>query len=136
MTAQRPREATIPSTRQKTNRVAWWLAAILAAVVLGGVGVLGVSYQNRLPPQERWLTLLPRSEWGFGAQQQVRIWGSSGSSGWMYGAEILAERRRMGCFAVRVKRPRHPQAPGLPPGVAGYWSAPRPSSALSRYLIR
>ena|SRR2546428_7232056 len=122
--------------KQKTNREAWGLAAILALVVLGGVGLLGVSYQNRLLPGERWLTLRPRNEWGLGAQQQVRIWASSGSSGWKAGVEIIAERWRMGCFAVRVKGPRHPLAPGLPPGFSGYWSARRPRSALTRYLIR
>src|SRR2546427_587010 len=32
--------------KTKTSRTAWWLAAILAAVVLGGVGLLGSTARS------------------------------------------------------------------------------------------
>jgi hypothetical protein len=86
---------------KRTNRVSWGLAVALAVLVVGGIGLLFVQYQNCLPPAERWLTLLPRSEWGFGTTLGM----SSRVSGDFFSSNIettLIWRRRFGFFAVRV----------------------------------
>jgi hypothetical protein len=89
---------------KRTSRVAWGLAAVLAVVVTAGASVLLVSYQNHLPEEERWVTLLPRSKWGFGIQlESGHLWSGFGPSGWELGYEAIVERRKLGFFAVRVK---------------------------------
>jgi hypothetical protein len=88
---------------KRTNRVTWTLAAVLTVMVLGGSGWLFANYQGRLPPEDRWLALLPRSEWGFATEQTVIIGTGWGRSGWESSVVVSKERRRIGFFAVRVK---------------------------------
>jgi hypothetical protein len=88
---------------ERTNCAAWGLVAVLSVLVLSGSGLLFASYQNGLPPEERWLTLLPRSEWGFGSDQTIEQWHGFGPSGWGSGRSVIAERHRLGFFIVRIK---------------------------------
>jgi hypothetical protein len=51
---------------KQTNRVAWGLTVVLAAVMLAGIIVLC----------SRYVVLLPRQEWGFGWQTLLPVKGS------------------------------------------------------------
>jgi hypothetical protein len=86
-----------------SNRKAWGLVAVMTVAVLGGSGWLFAIHQSSLPLEERWIILLPRSDWGFGKERQVARWHGLGPHGWESGVEVLAERRHLGFFSVRVK---------------------------------
>jgi hypothetical protein len=57
--------------KRHTNRAARGLAVVLGVVVLVGGSWLFIDFESRLPVQERLVTLLPRSNWGFGRQQRI-----------------------------------------------------------------
>jgi hypothetical protein len=82
------------------NRVAWGLVAILAVVLLGGV-VLAANYQSRLPEGDRWVRLLPKSEWGFGPDSTANLRSILAQLG---GGTTSPARYRLGIFTVRVER--------------------------------
>jgi hypothetical protein len=99
---------------KRTNRIAWGLAVVLALLVLGGSGRLFVRYQNRMPEQERWVTLLPQDQWGFGQDQAanlraiaaaLRLYPDEGGGWW-------PRRWRLGFLSVRVEWRPPPLAPG------------------------
>jgi hypothetical protein len=56
---------------KRTNRVTWGLAVVLAVVLLGGGGLLGVHYHSRVPKGAIWLALLPPPAWGFGRMEMA-----------------------------------------------------------------
>jgi hypothetical protein len=85
------------------NRKAWGLVGALAVVVLGGSGWLFALHQSQLSPEDRWLTLLPRSEWGFGTAIRVSRGHGFGPAGWESFVHVHSERRNLGFFSVRVK---------------------------------
>jgi hypothetical protein len=82
------------------NWKAWALVGLLAVVVLVGGGVLVVSYQSRLPAETRWVTLLPRNEWGFRRFSNSMFQGTK----LVYSEEWTA----FGFFTVRTKRTGSP----------------------------
>jgi hypothetical protein len=84
---------------KRTNRVAWGMAAILAVVVLGGSMGLFVSYQSRLPEPDRWVILLPRSEWGFGPDGMAVLRSVVAQ---LDGGVTWPERYRLGFWTFRV----------------------------------
>ena len=92
--------------KTKTNRVAWGLAAILAVALAGGV-VLAANRQNRLPEEDRWVMLLPKSRWGFGPDYSDSRYVHLRLSGGV----ARPDEYRLGVFAVRVEC----AAPASPP---------------------
>ena len=81
--------------------MAWGLAVALAVVVLAGGVVLAANYQNRLPEEERWIRLLPKSEWGFGPDGTASLRWVLAQTG---GGATSPARYRLGIFTVRVER--------------------------------
>jgi hypothetical protein len=91
-----------PIKKRKPNRVAWGLAVVLAVVLVDGGGTF-VSYQNRLPEKDRWITLLPKGAWGFRPDESVaninaivRELGGDAGDRW-------PTRYRLGFVSVRVE---------------------------------
>ena len=93
---------------KRANPMAWGLAAILAAVVLGGAAGLLANSQSHLPEAERWVVLLPRTRWGFGRDEAPSI------LSWLYqqykpGTGVRFPRRyKLGIITVRVQFSPHP----------------------------
>jgi hypothetical protein len=84
---------------KRNNRRVWLMIAILAVVVLGGVGVLFDRYQSSLPMQEPGVILLPRNEWGFGREEVTLGVMEFGTVHWT----VVAERLKLGFFSLRVR---------------------------------
>ena len=74
------------------------LAAILAVALASGV-VLAANRQNRLPEEDRWVMLLPKSRWGFGPDYSDSRWAHLQ----LYGGVARLDQYRLGIFAVRVE---------------------------------
>ena len=103
--------------------MAWGLAVALAVVVLVGGVVLAANYQNRLPEEDRWVRLLPKSEWGFGPDNIAAIRSFLHQFG---GGAAWPKRYRLGIITVRVQC----SPPVIPPastycGNGLYWSSKR-----------
>jgi hypothetical protein len=80
---------------KRTGRTAWGLAAILAVVVVLAGVTLAAGYQRRLPERKRYLTVLPRGEWGFGGYSYSLVAGNK--------VVYHEEWQRFGFFKLRVK---------------------------------
>jgi hypothetical protein len=80
----------------RTNRLAWGLTAILAVVVLGGVGCLSTRCLRRADAE-----ILPIGSWRFGS---FPYYGAACGRDGRAGLSILGGYRRyFGFFSVRVK---------------------------------
>jgi hypothetical protein len=85
----------------KKNWAVWGLVAVLAAAVLGSSGVLFVSYQNQLPEERRWVTLLPRAAWSFGPDNLAAL---AFTLRLCHAADVQPPKRyRLGFVSVRVE---------------------------------
>jgi hypothetical protein len=93
---------------KRKNQRAWWLAAVLAAMVLGATGVLFANSQCRLPEAERFFTLLPTNEWGLG---ELPIEGAELETN-SAGVSVIPVRQKLGFFTVRIKHALHESASG------------------------
>jgi hypothetical protein len=81
---------------QSSNRRVWLLIALLAGMVLGGVGARLDRYWSSTPSLDPGIYLLPRNEMGFG--RDVVVWGVES-----HGHTVIADRIRLGFFAVRLR---------------------------------
>jgi hypothetical protein len=77
------------------NRVAWGLALVLSIVVLIGIGGLFVNYHNHLPEEKRWMSVLPRDQWGIGPEADV--------APIIAAVRLPADHYRLGLISMRVK---------------------------------
>jgi hypothetical protein len=66
--------------------------------MLFGVGELFDRYQSSLPVHEPGVSLLPRSEWGFGREAVTFRVMDLGT----VGTHVVAERLKLGCVEVEV----------------------------------
>jgi hypothetical protein len=85
-------------TKMKTSSPAWWIAAVLATMLMGEIG----SFLGQSPVSSdagvTSLELLPRQQWGFGTVREMGLaWGPWGRGG------FATRRCRLGFFAVSVQ---------------------------------
>jgi hypothetical protein len=97
------------------NAVAWGLAVILAAVVLGGGVALVADYQTRLPERERSVMILPECEWGVGRDQCAAIRSALYGHVHPHAGVAWPERYRLGIITVRIESPAFAGPPASEP---------------------
>jgi hypothetical protein len=84
---------------QTSNHRLWLMIALLGGVVLGGVGARLDRYWSSTPSLDPGMYLLPRNEMGFG--RDVVVWGVESHG--HFGHTVIADRIRLGFFAVRLR---------------------------------